>query len=73
MEKLVHKRRLLVFAVLIIMAMAGLGVRLVILQYVEHEKDRLLAQKIRKRTFLRQPRRGTSWTGTAICWRVRCR
>ncbi len=49
-------RRLLVLVMLLGAAFAALGARLVVLQVVQHEKYRPLAE--RKRVFLREPRRG---------------
>jgi len=53
-----HLRRLLVFAILTGMAMAGLCVRLYVLQVVRHDHYKEIVGDNTQRTFLKQPRRG---------------
>ena len=54
----VHLRRLFVFAILAGLAMAGLCVRLYVLQVVRHEHYKEIVGDNTQRTFLKQPRRG---------------
>src|SRR6185503_15717776 len=51
-----HLRRLFVLAVILGIAFAALGYRLIVLQILQHEKFRAIAD--RKHLFLREPRRG---------------
>lgn len=53
-----HLRRLFALALLLALALAGLGVRLVVLQVFHHEKYRKIAEDNTQRLFLREPRRG---------------
>ena len=53
-----HLRRLFVFAILTGLAMAGLCVRLYVLQVVRHDHYKEIVGGNTQRTFLKQPRRG---------------
>ena len=53
-----HLRRLFVFAILTGLAMAGLCVRLYVLQVVRHDHYKEIVGDNTQRTFLKQPRRG---------------
>src|SRR5271169_4585430 len=58
MAKRVQYRRLLMLALLLVSAFAGLGYRLVDLQVVRHEELSARAQQNTQREFLLEPRRG---------------
>lgn len=53
-----HLRRLLVFAVLAVLAFAGLGARLYVVQVVRHDRYKDIVSDNTQRVFLKQPRRG---------------
>src|SRR5262245_27042627 len=58
MVKSSHLRRLLALALMLGLVFVGLGVRLVVLQVLRHEKYRRIAEINTQRFFLREPRRG---------------
>ena len=53
-----HLRRLFVFAILVGLAFAGLGVRLYVVQVVRHDRYKHIVDDNTQRIFLKQPRRG---------------
>src|ERR1051325_9475128 len=58
MAKRLQFRRLVLFAVLLCAAFAGLGYRLVDLQYLKHDELSAKAERNTKREILFEPRRG---------------
>jgi cell division protein FtsI/penicillin-binding protein 2 len=58
MVKSGHLRRLLVLAIFMSLVFAGLAARLVDLQIWKHEKYRGIAERLTKRVYFREPRRG---------------
>jgi cell division protein FtsI/penicillin-binding protein 2 len=53
-----HLRRLLALAIFMGLVFAGLAARLVDLQVWKHDKYRVIAEKLTKRVYFREPRRG---------------
>ena len=53
-----HLRRLFVFAILVGLSFAGLGVRLYVVQVVRHDRYKHIVGDNTQRVFLKQPRRG---------------
>jgi cell division protein FtsI/penicillin-binding protein 2 len=53
-----HLRRLLALAIFMGLVFAGLAARLVDLQVWKHDKYRVIAEKLTKRIYFREPRRG---------------